>query len=416
MEAELELQPLVKNIPMIAAVLQANPAPRLPDRAEISRELALIPSTAVAVVEEEDPELDELADKHVAMLLSVKPQDFDGREQRRAAVEQMGRSLQEEAVAHSSQMLDKPVRNLSVLNGGGASVAKDLVAFTAKIRENNPNDWNFDQNWWGRLWHQVPIVGEKVEQYFMQFQSARSVIDEIGKSLRNGVGILERNNQILGEDQSYMRTLTFKFQRLIGLGTRMDPRLIKAAEQYPSTNEIRRFIEEELLFGLRQRLIDLGQQLTVNQQGVMAVEMLRRTNAELIRGVHRGLNVTMMAIQYGVLVALALADQGIIADQIRRANELASDLTLGTSKRLHETTAEIHKAAASATLDMKKLGESWTYVTNTWDEMTTFRRDALPAMAQVIGELHDMNEKGEKVIKQMEAGNALRAQIQINLE
>ena len=53
-----------------------------------------------------------------------------------------------------------------------------------------------------------------------------------------------------------------------------------------------KFIQEELLFPLRQRTQDLQQQLVVNQQGFLAMEIIIRNNKELIRGVDRCLNVS----------------------------------------------------------------------------------------------------------------------------
>jgi hypothetical protein len=50
------------------------------------------------------------------------------------------------------------------------------------------------------------------------------------------------------------------------------------------------------LFALRQRTLDLQQQLAVNQQGVLAIEIIIRNNRELIRGVDRALDVTISRI------------------------------------------------------------------------------------------------------------------------
>ena len=54
-----------------------------------------------------------------------------------------------------------------------------------------------------------------------------------------------------------------------------------------------KFIKEEILFPLRQRLMDFQQLLVVNQQGIIAMEVIRKNNLELIRAVDRAETVTI---------------------------------------------------------------------------------------------------------------------------
>ena len=42
------------------------------------------------------------------------------------------------------------------------------------------------------------------------------------------------------------------------------------------------FVSEEILFPLRQRIMDMQQMIVVNQQGIIAIEVIRRNNKELI--------------------------------------------------------------------------------------------------------------------------------------
>ena len=51
-----------------------------------------------------------------------------------------------------------------------------------------------------------------------------------------------------------------------------------------------KFVTEEVLFPLRQRIMDMQQMIVVNQQGVMATEVVIRNNKELMRGVERARN------------------------------------------------------------------------------------------------------------------------------
>ena len=85
-------------------------------------------------------------------------------------------------------------------------------------------------------------------------------------------------------------------------------------------------IENEWLFPLRQRIQDLQQQLIVNQQGIMAIDLVIRNNVELMRGVDRATNVTVSALQVAVTLALALANQRVTLDKVLAVNETTDKL------------------------------------------------------------------------------------------
>jgi uncharacterized protein YaaN involved in tellurite resistance len=99
------------------------------------------------------------------------------------------------------------------------------------------------------------------------------------------------------------------------------------------------FIQEELLFPLRQRIQDLQQQLAVNQQGVLAIELIVRNNKELIKGVDRAVNVTINALNVAVTVALALANQKIVLDKIQAVNVVTDRLIAQTAATLRSQAA-----------------------------------------------------------------------------
>ena len=87
---------------------------------------------------------------------------------------------------------------------------------------------------------------------------------------------------------------------------------VEAAKIRQESEDKIRFITEEVLFPLRQRVMDLQQMLVVNQQGIMAIEVVIRNNKELIRGVDRARNVTVTALKISVTVASALYNQKIV--------------------------------------------------------------------------------------------------------
>jgi uncharacterized protein YaaN involved in tellurite resistance len=164
----------------------------------------------------------------------------------------------------------------------------------------------------------------------------------------------------------------------------------------------RKFFEEEVLFPLRQRILDLQQQLAVSQQGVIACDLIIRNNKELIRGVNRAIHVTATALEVGATVALALETQKRVLTQIEATAKATNDLIAGTAQRLRTQGVEIHRQASGTTLDLATLRRAFDDLNAAMDELARFRQEALPQMAQTVREFDQLTKDGEEAIRRIE--------------
>jgi uncharacterized protein YaaN involved in tellurite resistance len=347
-------------------------------------------------------EIDQKAADYAAQLVALDPTDHDSIQRSREAVESMGRDLQRQA-ANRSRMLQAPIRDLSANAEDGGPVAKSLTDLRIEVEKLDPVSVDLDPGWFTRMVGAIPGVGTPLKRYFMRYESSQTVIDSIVKSLEKGRDQLKRDNITLGEDQGYMRELTHTLADQIALGQAIDKRLTDHLAS--ETDEARRqFIEEELLFSLRQRIMDLQQQLAVNQQGVLATELIIRNNKELVRGVNRAIDVTVSALQVAVTVALALAHQKIVLDKVEAINRTTSDIIAGTAERLRQQGTDIHRQASSSMLDMDSLRSAFADINAALDEISSYRRGALPQMAATIVEFDQLAEQSEEAIQKLEQG------------
>jgi len=333
----------------------------------------------------------------------------------KAAVETLGLDLQKQA-ARKSDMLKQPISKLSQRGEDGGEVANALVDLKMKVEELDPAQFDFSPGWFSRSLGFLPFFGNPIKKYFTRYESADTVLSAIKESLEKGQRTLERDNVTLVDDQQAMRELTFKLQNAIKIGQAIDEELLYRMENKLSPGDEKyKFIEEEIIFPLRQRIQDLQQQLAVNQQGFIAIEMIIRNNKELIRGVNRALNVTMSALQVAATLALALANQQIVLEKVESVNVTTNKLIAGSAKRLKEQGAAIHKQASSTQLDMNVLKQSFSDIRAALDDISKFRHDALPKMAQTIVELNDMTKEQDKAIEDLEKGNRVAAAFQIEV-
>ncbi len=366
----------------------------------------------IAVVEP-DPteELRAQANAQVEQLLLVDPANEDARAAARDAVDSMGRDLQQRS-ATRSRMLQAPLKEISHGTEDGGEVAKSLSDLRIEVEKLDPSGLDTEAGWLTRLIGKIPGVGTPLKRYFMRYESSQTQVDAIVHSLEKGRDQLKRDNVTLSDDQKQMRELTHALTDQIALAQALDAAVVeKLATEITADDPRRQFVEEDILFSLRQRTLDLQQQLAVNQQGVLAVEIIIRNNRELIRGVDRAIDVTISALQVAVTVALALAHQKIVLDKIEAINTTTSAMIAGTAERLKTQGTQIHQQASSTMLDMESLRTAFADIDTALDEISRYRREALPTMASTILELDQLTADSGAAIENMERGRTATTRI-----
>lgn len=389
----------------------------LPTAPEVKQELLLKDPTTIQAVPGQNEDLDQKAAEFVTALFTTSPvTDAKAREQAKASAENLGSAIQKQA-AVQSDLLRKPMTALSKKSEDGGAVAKSLIDLKIQVEELNPNKLDLSAGWLSRTLGKVPGIGTPLQRYFSKYESAQTVINAIVNSLEQGRDQLQRDNLTLSEDQKRMQETGVTLERGIKLGQLIDQKLqYKMDRETEAGSAEQKFIGEELLFPLRQRIMDLQQQLAVNQQGVLASEIIIRNNKELVRGVNRALNVTVNALQIAVTVALALENQKLVLDKLTSVNKTTSDLLAGTAARLKTQGVEIQKQASSSALDMNSLKNAFADIQIALDDLSAFRMQALPQMASSVLELDRLNGEVKKSIDKLDQGKRQAPAIEIKLD
>ena len=248
-----------------------------------------------------------------------------------------------------------------------------------------------------------------VRKYFEKYEKAEVAISNIIKSLDNSAKVLQNDNVTLLNEENYLREVTNKLLADIELGKSMD-QSIEAQIQQAELNGISpdkiAYVREEILFPLRQRIMDMQQMIVVNQQGIVSLNVIRRNNKELIRGVNRAKNVTVSALRTGVMVASALYDQKLVMDKINILNETTENIIETTSHMLKEQGSEIQKHSAEAMISPDVLKASFAEALQAIEDVSTYKQQALPKMKETINMFSDMADEGQKVVEKIETTNS----------
>ncbi len=347
------------------------------------------------------------ADHVVKAIMAIDSKDLLAQQKQASAISSLGSSIQIK-LAQQSKMLSQPMAALVHEAEDGGAVANSLLSLQEQVNVINPNHVDFTMSTIRRIFAKLPGVGTTLSRWFAKYQTVGAVIQDIITSLKDGKSLLERDNKTLVDDQRRMRELTFKLEEYIELGQLLDQKLAHAIESQMGADDVRlAFLQDEVLFPLRQRIIDLQQQLAVNQQGVLATEVIVRNNKELVKGVDRALNVTVTALNTAATLQVALVRQRKVLKGVQAVTKTTNDLLVETSKTLKTQGVEIQKQATEAQLDIEKLKEAFTNVDQAINDISQFRRNALPKMAASIIEMDDITKKMGDSIEKMESGNVL---------
>lgn len=371
-----------------------------------SMEVANVDTIKSEVVEQVKPKseevlkLEETAKNNVEEILKLDLGLLSERKQMIQSIENFGRDSMK-ASAGKNTLLQTTVGNLSHTGDEGNIVANGLMELHREIKDLDPSAIDFTK---------TGILGKifnPIRSYFEKYQKADSAIADIVVSLDKGRDILKNDNTTLEIEQQSLRDLTKKLMKEIQLGILMDEAVekhLQSLEGRDDEEEKLNFIKEEVLFPLRQRVMDMQQMIVVNQQGIMAIEVVIRNNKELIRGVERAKNVTISALKISVTVASALYNQKIVLKKIQLLNETTNNIISSTSKMLKEQGQEIHKQSMESNISVETLKSAFEDVISTLESISTYKQTALPQMKNTISQFRELAEKGEQQIQKLEKG------------
>jgi uncharacterized protein YaaN involved in tellurite resistance len=309
------------------------------------------------------------------------------------------------SAAVSNRLLDKP---LAAMQNGGlpetSAVSKSLLQLRHQMEDLDPATQGdlFSPH---KLLGILPFgTGDKLRDYFDKYRSSQHQIDAIITALYHGQDELLRDNAAIEQEKVNLWAVMGRLRQYSYLAQGLDTALsAKIAALETTDPERAKVLKEDMLFTVRQKNQDLLTQLAVSVQGYLALDIIRRNNLELIRGVQRATTTTVSALRTAVIVAQALADQKLVLDQITALNTTTSNLIESTGQMLHQQSGAINEQAASATVDIAKLQSAFQNIYATMDEIDTFRVSALDSMQKTVTALSTEITKSQAYLDRVRA-------------
>ena len=319
------------------------------------------------------------------------------------AITAMGAKEIREAAGQSNRFLDRPTRAMDQESG----VGKDLLELRQLVEDLDPGrkgNLTAPQ----KLFGIIPF-GNKMRDYFDSYKSSQSHISAILKSLASGKDELLMDNAAIDTERANLWTAMGRLEQMIHLSKTMDAKLEDKANELDATDPAKaKAIRETALFYTRQRTQDLLTQMAVTVQGYLALDLVKKNNVELVKGVDRASTTTVSALRTAVTVAQAMTNQKLVLDQITALNTTTANIIDSTGKLLKENTARIHEQASSSTIPLETLQRAFQNIYDTMDAIDVFKLKALDSMKTTVTTLSTELDKSKGYIARAEGAQQNR--------
>ncbi|WP_327285117.1 MULTISPECIES: toxic anion resistance protein [unclassified Streptomyces] len=290
------------------------------------------------------------------------------------------------AAQQSNRMLDRAVRSLGSDGGDAqARVAGSLVELRRTVEDLDPRD--APAKGVKALLAKLP-GGNRFRDHVAKYASSQTTLNKIVGALRGGQDELRRDNAALHTERARLWETMGKLQEYAVLTEALDAaveqRIAESQHTDPQAADVMR---ADLLFPVRQKHQDLLTQLAVCAQGYLAMDVVRRNNDELIKGVDRAATTTVSALRIAVMLASALERQGAVIEQVNALQGATEGLILGNAEMLSSQSGEIQRIAANPAVGAETLRTAFAQIYRTLDAIDTFKAQATENMAATVESL-----------------------------
>jgi uncharacterized protein YaaN involved in tellurite resistance len=309
----------------------------------------------------------------------------------------MGRKEIAAAAGMANRFLDRPVRAMDKDSGVGA----DLAALRRTVEELDPGrQGNLSAP--RKILGIIPF-GNKLKNYFDSYTSSQGHIKAILDRLTSGKDELLMDNAAIDVERGKLWEAMGNLEQMIHISKVLDQKLEDATNDLDHSDPAKaKAIRETALFYTRQRTQDLLTQMAVTVQGYLALDLVKKNNVELVKGVDRAGTTTVAALRTAVTVAQAMTNQRLVLSQITALNTTTANIIDSTGKLLREQTGKIHEMAASSTIPLETLQRAFQNIYETMDTIDTFKLKALDSMKQTVDTLSGEVEKSKGYIARAE--------------
>ncbi|HUQ56033.1 toxic anion resistance protein [Lentzea sp.] len=292
----------------------------------------------------------------------------------------LGEAEMRVAAQIAGRLLDRTLA--SVASPHGARLSTSLVELRRSVRELDPSDLS---KLTGRKVLGFLPGGNAARGLLARLRAADEPVNRIVLRLRSGQDALKRDNAAIKGERQRLWDLMTRLSQDAALAAEMDAAVERQVAILDLSDPARaQALRADVLFGLRQRHQDLLTQLAVCAQGYLALDVVRRNNDELVKGVERAVGTTVTALRIGVAVAAALAGQREVVDQVDAVRGLTDSILRSNAAAMSLQGQDVQRIAATPAVGVEAVRTSFDRIYAAIDAIDTFKARAADSMSSTV--------------------------------
>ncbi len=293
----------------------------------------------------------------------------------------VGESDMRAAATVAGALLDRSTRALAEIASPQQQATVSLAGLRRTVAEIDPAKLPITGR---KLMGLIPVAGS-AKKALDRYRAANEPVNALVLDLRARQDVLRRDNAALkGERERLWGTLG-KLSEAAAFAEAVDAAVDRQVGIFDLTDPARaQSLRADALHPIRQRHQDLLTQLAVSAQGYLALDLVRRNNDELIRGIERAVSTTVAALRVALLVSGALAGQQDVLDEVRAVRATTDGLIRANAELLELRSAEIQRAGSDPAVAVATIRESFERIYRSIDAIDEFKAGAVSTMAATV--------------------------------
>jgi uncharacterized protein YaaN involved in tellurite resistance len=304
------------------------------------------------------------------------------------------------AAGIAGTLLDRSAKALAGARGEKVSAQQEIALSLAElrktVRELDPTKLPITGR---KILKLIPVTNE-AKKLWQRYQAANEPVNALVVHLRMRQDLLHRDNSaIKGERERLWQNMN-KLSESAAFAAAVDEAIERQASVLDIADPaVANALRSDVLHPIRQRHQDILTQLAVCAQGYLALDLLRRNNDELIRGVERAVSTTVSALRIALIISGALAHQRDVQDEIDALGSTTEGLIRANASLLALQSEDIRRASSDPAIGVETIRASFAQIFQAMDAIDEFKTSAVHNMALTVDALSTELHRAEDYLR-----------------
>ena len=292
----------------------------------------------------------------------------------------MGQGTMEKA-GQSLGMLERPVTEL--MSNKRSEVSDNILKLRSEIDDLNKSK---QVGFFGKLLRNSPI-----KNYIYKYQSVKTNVDAIVKSLRNGKDTLQENIVYMKNLKKASLDEVYNLQARIAMGNKLKE--LFEQEIAKPENEHRKIQLEKGLRKVVTRIQSFTEMVMLYQQAIAGTEIINDNNDKLVDAVDSTIDKTQHLITVSAMIAMALQDQVDTINAVNSANQTLQTMFEDNARQLKETTQKTNELLGKPAMQMDSINRAMSDLMAAMDMYEQSNRTIIQTATEHTAHMTQLNKQ-----------------------